>query len=107
MRSVLSLALAALGAGLVAAGCGSSGASSSPPSAAPGTGLSATSGSAQGGVSSGPASSGGGALVPEAQATAAGDIPDNQVFLVFHDKSAGYSIKYPEGWALSSAHGAE
>jgi hypothetical protein len=28
-----------------------------------------------------------------------GDIPDNQVFLVFHDRSGGYTIKYPEGWA--------
>jgi hypothetical protein len=26
------------------------------------------------------------------------DIPDNQVFLTFHDRAAGYSIKYPEGW---------
>ncbi len=28
-----------------------------------------------------------------------GDIPDNQVFLTFRDRSAGYTIKYPEGWA--------
>jgi hypothetical protein len=28
-----------------------------------------------------------------------GDIPDNQVFLTFHDLRSGYSIKYPEGWA--------
>jgi hypothetical protein len=35
----------------------------------------------------------------EAQAAATGDIPDNQVFLVFHDPQAGYSIRYPEGWA--------
>lgn len=40
-----------------------------------------------------------GALQAEANATAAGDIPDNQVFLVFHDRSARYSMKYPEGWA--------
>ena len=26
------------------------------------------------------------------------DIPDNQVFLTFHNSRAGYSIKYPEGW---------
>jgi hypothetical protein len=38
-------------------------------------------------------------LVPEAAATAAGDIPDNQVFLVFSNRAAGYSLKYPEGWA--------
>ena len=105
---VLSFGLSVVCAGLVAAGCGSSGSSSSRPSAAPGTRPAGTPGSTQGGgSSSGPASSGGGALVPEAQATAAGDIPDNQVFLVFRDKAAGYSIKYPEGWALSGAHGAE
>jgi len=40
-----------------------------------------------------------GALQAEANAAAAGDIPDNQVFLVFHNARAGYSMKYPEGWA--------
>jgi hypothetical protein len=40
-----------------------------------------------------------GALQAEANATAAGDIPDNQVFLVFKNGAAGYSMKYPEGWA--------
>src|SRR5262249_10479960 len=39
-----------------------------------------------------------GALQAEANAAAAGDIPDNQVFLVFHNRGAGYSMKYPEGW---------
>jgi hypothetical protein len=38
-------------------------------------------------------------LAPEAQAAATGDIPDNQVFLRFRNDAAGYSIKYPEGWA--------
>ena len=40
-----------------------------------------------------------GPLQPEAIATAAGDIPDNQMFLVFRDRGAHYSMKYPEGWA--------
>ena len=40
-----------------------------------------------------------GALTAEAQQAAAGDIPDNQVFLTFRNTAAGYSIKYPEGWA--------
>src|SRR5438445_7780456 len=40
-----------------------------------------------------------GALQAEATAAAAGDIPDNQVFLTFRDAPAGYSMKYPEGWA--------
>jgi hypothetical protein len=39
------------------------------------------------------------ALQAEANSAAAGDIPDNQVFLVFHDSAGGYSMKYPEGWA--------
>jgi hypothetical protein len=42
-------------------------------------------------------------LQAEAAGTAAGDIPDNQVFLVFRNNVAGYSIKYPEGWAQSGS----
>jgi hypothetical protein len=45
------------------------------------------------------AGNGPGALQAEANAAAAGDIPDNQVFLVFRNGHAGYSMKYPEGWA--------
>jgi hypothetical protein len=48
-------------------------------------------------------SSGPSALQAEATATAAGDIPDNQVFLVFRNRAVGYSIKYPEGWAQQGA----
>jgi hypothetical protein len=40
-----------------------------------------------------------GALTAEAQQAAAGDIPDNQVFLTFRNTAAGYSMRYPEGWA--------
>ena len=47
--------------------------------------------------------SGPGALQAEANATAAGDIPDNQVFLVFTDRAAAFSMKYPEGWAQQGA----
>jgi hypothetical protein len=47
----------------------------------------------------GPTTSGASALQAEANATAAGDIPDNQVFLNFRNARAGYSMKYPEGWA--------
>jgi hypothetical protein len=46
-----------------------------------------------------------GALQAEANAAAAGDIPDNQVFLVFRDDRAGYSMKYPEGWAQQGSGG--
>jgi len=35
----------------------------------------------------------------EAESAATGDIPDNQAFLTYTDKPAGYSIRYPEGWA--------
>jgi hypothetical protein len=45
--------------------------------------------------------SGPGALQAEAQSAATGDIPDNQVFVRFADASAGYTLKYPEGWAQS------
>jgi hypothetical protein len=38
-------------------------------------------------------------LQAEAKAAATGDIPDNQVFLRFGDPAAGFSMKYPEGWA--------
>jgi hypothetical protein len=44
-----------------------------------------------------------GALAAEANAAATGDIPDNQVFLVFRNEPARYSIKYPEGWAESGS----
>jgi hypothetical protein len=39
----------------------------------------------------------------EAASTAAGDIPDNQNFLTFQNRPAGYSISYPEGWARSGS----
>ena len=39
------------------------------------------------------------ALSAEANSAAAGDIPDNQVFLTFTNAAAGYSMQYPEGWA--------
>jgi hypothetical protein len=44
-----------------------------------------------------------GGLQAEANSAAAGDIPDNQVFLVFHNTAAGYSMKFPEGWAQRGA----
>ncbi len=38
-------------------------------------------------------------LSAEARSKATGDIPDSQVFLSFTNQSAGYSMRYPEGWA--------
>jgi hypothetical protein len=49
--------------------------------------------------------SGPSALQPEAASAAAGDIPDNQVFLLFRNRRASYSMKYPEGWARQGAAG--
>lgn len=40
-----------------------------------------------------------GALSADAKSAATGDIPDNQNFLTFADRPAGYSMVYPEGWA--------
>jgi len=51
------------------------------------------------GTASTPAPPASNPLVAEAQQAAAGDIPDNQVFLTFRNRAAGYSIEYPEGWA--------
>jgi hypothetical protein len=69
------LGLALLSLALVVGGCGSSKKSSST------------------------APAGGESPAAEAQATATGDIPDNQVFLTYRNPSGGYSIVYPEGWA--------
>ena len=77
-------ALLLLIAPVAAAGCGSSSSHSS----------TAASGSASPGALSG-----------EAASAATGDIPDNQVFLVFHNSGAGYSIKYPEGWTQQGGAG--
>jgi hypothetical protein len=44
-----------------------------------------------------------GGLQGEAASAATGDIPDNQVFVTFSNARAGYSIRYPEGWAQSGS----
>ena len=72
---------------VILAGCGSS--SSSKPAA--------------------PAAGGGGgspgALSADATSAATGDIPDNQNFLTFKDTKAGFSMRYPEGWAQKAIPG--
>ncbi|HEY0631757.1 MAG TPA: hypothetical protein VGC98_06860 [Thermoleophilaceae bacterium] len=45
------------------------------------------------------------ALAADAKSAATGDIPDNQNFLTYGDKRAGFSIKYPEGWSQKKAAG--
>jgi len=47
----------------------------------------------------GTATNGPGALQAEVAATGAGDIPDNQVFVVYAGRSFG--MKFPEGWTQS------
>ena len=81
----LSLLLAACG--------GSKQAAPTTPAAAPTTSASTTT----------TAQSSPNALQGEAKAAATGDIPDNQVYVVFSNTRAGYSIKYPEGWAQSGS----
>jgi hypothetical protein len=49
--------------------------------------------------SSSGSSSSSSALAADAKSAATGDIPDNQNFLTFENKGAGFSIKYPEGWS--------
>jgi hypothetical protein len=97
-KMTISLVSALVAAGLLVAGCG--GGSSS--STATGSSTAAEAGTTEGGTAeSGTTESqgSGGGLPSEAQAAATGDIPDNQVFLVYRDPAAGYSIRYPEGWA--------
>jgi hypothetical protein len=92
-RALFVGALIALSAGL--AGCSGSKSSAPPPptAAAPPPPPTTTS------------QSGPGALQAEANSAAAGDIPDNQVFLVFRNGTAHYSMKYPEGWAQQGSGG--
>jgi hypothetical protein len=72
----------------LAGGCGSSSTSGGAPSS--------TAASTAGGA---------GALSAEARSAATGDIPDNQVFLLYTTRSPRYSIKYPEGWTQSGSPG--
>jgi hypothetical protein len=86
---LVTIPVAVLALSATAAGCGSSTqapAAGSAPVTSTSTSTTAT------------AASGTGALTAEANAAAAGDIPDNQVFLTFSNATAGYSIRYPEGW---------
>ena len=87
--------LPALAATFVVAGCGGAKHASKSPAA---TTASPTTQPAQ--TSTSP-----GALQAEAASAATGDIPDNQIYLLFHSK-AGWSIKYPEGWAQSGSSSA-
>ena len=101
-RSISRSLLALIAAGLLAllAGCGGGSSSStsvsapSPPSTATTASTKSTTAKPSCGSSTAAASS-------EAGSTAQGDIPDNQQFLTFKNRSAGYTSSYPQGWARS------
>src|SRR5437764_833107 len=95
----LSLACAAVSV-LAIAGCGSS---SNPKTSTAASGGSTGSASPTTHTAAGTSTSGAGALAADAHSAATGDIPDNQIFLVFRNKSAGYAMKYPEGWTQSGS----
>ena len=40
---------------------------------------------------------------PAAESNPPGDIPDNQAFVVYTAADQSYSVKYPEGWARTTA----
>ena len=98
------VALAVIGAAVLLAGCGSTSHTKSTsttaevPTTAPRTVASTRPAHPQA-----PAASSPGALLAEATSVAAGDIPDNQVFIAFRNARSGYSLKYPEGWAQQGA----
>jgi hypothetical protein len=79
---------------VLAAGCGGSKTASSPTTTATTAAPPATTTAASASPSP---------LQAEARAAVTGDVPDNQVFLRYVDPAAGYSIKYPEGWAKQGA----
>ena len=85
------VAMSVLAGGLLAA-CGGSG-----------NGSQKSVSTAASATAAGPSSGGAAALSAESLSLATGDIPDNQVFLTFRDVRAGYSLRYPEGWAQRSA----
>ena len=80
----------------VLAGCGGSSSKSSSPPPPPPLAATTTPSTPPTPPSSPPAPGG---LQAEAGSAATGDIPDNQVFLVFRNGAGRYSMKYPEGWA--------
>ena len=92
--SRLAAVAVAFAAAVALAGCGSGGSSS--------TGASGGSGGASASAPGAPSPS---SATAEAQSAATGDIPDNQQFLRYDNRSARYSVLYPEGWARKGAGG--
>jgi hypothetical protein len=94
-KMTISLVSILVAAGLLAAGCGSGSSSDST--------AGSTSSPSESETRPVETAQAGAAAPSEAQSAATGDIPDNQTFLLFHDPVAGYSIRYPEGWARKGA----
>jgi len=94
-RAAIAIVLV-LALGASAAGCGSGSSAEGPRGEAP---IETEAPEATAGEAGGEAAAGEGGVPSEAESAATGDIPDNQAFLTYTDKSAGYSIRYPEGWA--------
>lgn len=100
LRVVVTALTGVLVAGLLLTACGSSNGGESSPTAETTTGATTESGAAKSEGQGGEKGAGQSAEGPsEAESAATGDIPDNQTFLVFKNPNAGYSIRYPEGWA--------
>jgi hypothetical protein len=101
--------IAVTGLALLAA-CGGGGTSNGAAKPAPGAVGSSSSSSTASSTSAAPSSSStaaqGGVNPNGPEVNEAGDIPDNQVFVVYRPPSGGYSVKVPEGWARSEANGA-
>jgi hypothetical protein len=95
------LALGVIVCALVVAGCGNNKTTAPPPTTQPTATTAPATTTTTATATSGGSPAGG--LQAEATAAATGDIPDNQVFLVFKNAQAGYSMKYPEGWAQSGS----
>jgi hypothetical protein len=76
--------------------CGSKKAQAPATTSSPSTTVAAATTTATTATTTGP-----GALQAEVAATGAGDIPDNQVFVVYRGKS--FSMKFPEGWTQSGS----
>jgi hypothetical protein len=94
---------AVLGAAALLAGCGSSSKQSATPSSSTTVTTTAPQKTTTTQTHTSTSASSPSVLQAEATAAATGDIPDNQVFLTFHNAAAGWSMKYPEGWAQSGS----
>jgi hypothetical protein len=94
---LIRIAMLLIACGLLAA-CGSKTAQTSPTTTTSAT--TTTAATATAATTTAPAA-GPGALQAEVAATSAGDIPDNQVFVVYPGKA--FTMKFPEGWAQTGS----